>query len=129
MNFWWKIAKIFILVITPTKIKDPFYTQKTQNFIFKKVDLWWKLKKYSIRLLTPLWRSRKTLKSSEGLRGRHGGRAPIVYSECIIINNINCPSVITECLAQIIIHSEDKELYRDGNPSVIVIRTVNYTKG
>jgi len=37
----------------------------------------------------PLWRSRKTLKSREGLRGRHGGRAPIVYSGCVD-NNPQC---------------------------------------
>ena len=51
-----------------------------------------------------------------------------MYSECIIINNVTCPSVITECLVQIIIHSEDKELSRDGDPSVIVIHTVIYIK-
>ena len=46
----------------------------------------------------------------------------------IIVHSVTCPSVITEFLVQIIIHSEGKELSRDGDPSVIVIRTVNYIK-
>ena len=41
----------------------------------------------------------------------------------VIIHSVTYPSVITECLVQIIIHSEDKELSRDVDPSLIVIRT------
>ena len=40
----------------------------------------------------------------------------------VIIHSVTYPSVITECLVQIIIHSEDKELSRDVDPSLIVIR-------
>ena len=46
----------------------------------------------------------------------------------VIIHSVTYPSVITECLVQIIIHSEDKELSRDVDLSLIVIRTVNYIK-
>ena len=41
----------------------------------------------------------------------------------IIIHSVTCPSIITECLVQIIIHSEDKEFSRDGDPSRNIIRT------
>jgi hypothetical protein len=41
----------------------------------------------------------------------------------IIIHSVTCPSIITDYLVQIIIRSEDRELSRDVDPSVIVIRT------
>ena len=53
--------------------------------------------------------------------GFSGGRC--IVGVWIIIHSVTCSSVITECLVQIIIHSEDKEFSRDGDPSRNIIRT------
>ena len=41
----------------------------------------------------------------------------------VIIHSVTCPSIITDYLVQIIIRSQDRELSRDVDPSLIVIRT------
>ena len=63
------------------------------------------------------------------IRGGFGGEVveegpPIGYSG-YVDNNPQChlPSVTNEYLVQIIIRSEDRELSRDGDPSLIVVRT------
>ena len=38
LNFWWKNAKIFILVITPTK-KKTLFTQKKRKILFLKKSI------------------------------------------------------------------------------------------
>ena len=71
----------------------------------------------------------KPLNQGRAWEGGTGAGLPYcIVGVWIIIHSVTCTSIITECLVQIIIHSEGKELSRDGDPSVIVIRTVNYIK-